>query len=163
MPLAQKAKYKMTLTTHAVIGAVIGAATGNPILGFLLGFASHFIVDMIPHGDRELYEGHKSKHNHKRAYAYVTVDGIIAVMIVALMVAFSHHTLSLTIALGVIGSVLPDLIIGIHEAFHVKSLKWFHKLHFFFHNMLSDKYGDVPLRYALIAQIIFIIGIQRLF
>lgn len=153
----------MTLTTHAVIGAVIGAATGNPLLAFTAGFISHFLVDIIPHGDRELYNNHKSKTKHRRAYAYVTVDAIVAIIVVALMIASSHHTLSMPIALGIIGSVLPDLLIGLYEGFHIKSLTWFHRFHFFFHNMASDKYGDVPLRYALVGQLMFVVLVQPWF
>ncbi len=41
----------MTLTTHVAIGAGIGVLVGNPELGFVLGLVSHFMVDMIPHGD----------------------------------------------------------------------------------------------------------------
>jgi hypothetical protein len=44
----------MTLTTHATLGAVIGRATGNPVLAFIFGFISHFLIDMVPHGDTGL-------------------------------------------------------------------------------------------------------------
>ncbi len=42
----------MTLGTHIVFGAV-GAQllTTNPVLGFCIGFASHFVLDAIPHWD----------------------------------------------------------------------------------------------------------------
>lgn len=154
----------MTLTTHAVIGAVIGGATGNPMLAFWLGFASHFLVDIIPHGDREIYEGHKTKTAQKRAFAFVVTDAVAAIIVVALMLAFSpHHDLSLAIAMGVIGSVLPDFINGIYEAWEVKSLEWFNKAHFYFHNMISDRTGDVPLRYGIVGQLIFIALIQKAF
>ncbi|OGL71753.1 hypothetical protein A3C17_02970 [Candidatus Uhrbacteria bacterium RIFCSPHIGHO2_02_FULL_53_13] len=154
----------MTLTTHATIGALIGAATGNPFLAFGAGLLSHFLVDIIPHGDRELYENHKRKQKHRRAYAFVTIDGIVAVMVIALMTGFQPvQYLNASIAMGVIGSILPDLIIGIHEAFHIKWLRWFHRLHFFFHNMISNRWGDVPLRYALFAQAVFVIVAQRWF
>ena len=154
----------MTLTTHAVIGAVIGGATGNPMLAFWIGFASHFLVDIIPHGDREIYEGHKTKTAQKRARAFVTLDGIAAVIVVALMLAFSpDHTLSLAIAMGVIGSVLPDFINGAYEVWEPKWLDWFNRFHFYFHNMISDRTGDVPLRYGLVGQMIFIALIQRAF
>lgn len=153
----------MTLTTHATIGAVIGAATGNPFLALAAGFVSHFLVDMIPHGDSELYKKHKSKTAGKAAVRFVTIDAIIAIIVVALMVALSSHTLSLAVALGVIGSILPDLVIGIQDGFKIGWLKWFTKLHFFFHNMISKKTGDMPLRYALVGQAVVVIVLQRFF
>ncbi len=154
----------MTLTTHATLGAVIGAATGNPLLGFGLGLLSNFLIDIIPHGDRELYENHKRKQKHRRAYAFVTLDGITAVIVIALMTGFQPiQNLNASIALGVIGSILPDLLIGLHEAFRIKWLGWFHRFHFFFHNMISNRWGDVPLRYALLGQALFVIILQNWF
>lgn len=154
----------MTLTTHAVIGALIGSATGDPSAAFWLGFGSHFLVDIIPHGDREIYEGHKSKTAQKKALAFVTLDGITALIVIALMLAFSpDQSLTLAIALGVVGSVLPDFINGAYEAWEMKSLEWFNKFHFFFHNMVSDRTGDVPLRYGLLGQAVFIGLVQRFF
>lgn len=154
----------MTLTTHAVIGALIGGVTGNPALALGLGFGSHFLVDIIPHGDREIYEGHKTKTAQKRAIAFVITDAAAAIIVVALMITSStSHGLSLPVALGIVGSVLPDFINGIYEAWEVHALEWFNKLHFFFHNMISDRLGDVPLRYGLLGQFVFIVLVQRFF
>lgn len=41
----------MMNTPHVLTGAAIGVATGNPILGFIGGVASHFFLDAIPHTD----------------------------------------------------------------------------------------------------------------
>ena len=40
----------MTLTTHAIVGAAMASLVpSQPVLGFALGFASHFCLDSIPH------------------------------------------------------------------------------------------------------------------
>lgn len=153
----------MTLSTHAAIGAVIGASTGSIWIAFVAGFISHLLVDMIPHGDRDIYEGHKSRTARKRALAFVTLDSVSAIIIVSLMFAYSDHTLNAVIAAGIIGSVLPDLVNGVYEAFEMKWLNWFHRMHFFFHNMVSDRTGDIPLRWGLFAQLFMILGLQRWF
>ena len=45
----------MTLTTHAVVGAAIATSMPNhPVIGFTLAFASHFVLDAIPHWDYKL-------------------------------------------------------------------------------------------------------------
>lgn len=45
----------MTLTTHAVVGSALGAMLAhNPALAAGAGFASHFIMDFIPHWDYPL-------------------------------------------------------------------------------------------------------------
>lgn len=41
----------MLLTPHVLVGAAVGVAVGNPILGFVGGVASHFVLDAIPHTD----------------------------------------------------------------------------------------------------------------
>lgn len=39
----------MTGSNHALTGAIIAAATGNPIAAATLAFASHFVLDGLPH------------------------------------------------------------------------------------------------------------------
>lgn len=147
----------MTLTTHAAIGAAIGSAVGNPVLGFALGAASHFLVDMIPHGDNQLadlFRIHKKKR--KLAVAYVMVDGVIAMyMVMAIFLVRTDGT-NIAFAAAVAGSVLPDLLVGLSDIFRTRALKQFYRFHFYFHDFFSRKYGDVPLRWALIGQAVFI-------
>ena len=42
----------MLFTTHSVVGAAAGAATGDPYLGFAAGVLSHHVLDAIPHFDQ---------------------------------------------------------------------------------------------------------------
>jgi hypothetical protein len=42
----------MVLSTHAIVGAAISSfITSQPAAAFVLGFASHFALDAIPHWD----------------------------------------------------------------------------------------------------------------
>lgn len=147
----------MTLTTHAAIGAAIGSAVGNPILGFFLGAASHFLVDMIPHGDNQLadlFRLHKKKR--KLAIAYVTVDAVVAMyMVMAIFLVRTDGT-NVAFAAAVAGSILPDLLVGLSDIFRTKALKQFCRFHFFFHDFFSRKHGDIPLKFALAGQAVFI-------
>lgn len=150
----------MTLTTHAALGALIGVSIGNPILGFFLGLTSHFLVDIIPHGDNNMADRYRV-HKKKRApMAYVTVDAALAVIF--LMVVSNSPAIesnNLTFSMTVIGSILPDLLVGLSEIWKSRSLKAFFKFHFFIHDLWSRKHGDVKLSYALIGQAIFILAI----
>lgn len=47
----------MLLTGHAASATVIARLVPNPFLAFLLGIISHIILDIIPHGDTELFPG----------------------------------------------------------------------------------------------------------
>ncbi len=154
----------MTLTTHVAIGAAIGTLIGNPLTGFLLGLSSHLLVDMIPHGDNNLADKFRKEKKARMGAAYVTVDAAVAIIL--LMSAVSGRPTNLTTNLAfssaVIGSVLPDLLVGLKELFPKnKSLKALYKVHFFFHDCISRKFGDTKLSYALIGQAIFVLAVMH--
>jgi hypothetical protein len=147
----------MTLTTHAAIGAALGSAVGDPLVGFVLGALSHFLVDMIPHGDNQLADLFRiHKKYRKVAVAYVTVDAIIAMyMVMAVFLGRTDGTHT-AFAAAVAGSVLPDLLVGLSDLLPAKALKKFYKFHFYFHDFFSRRYGDVKLKYALAGQALVI-------
>ncbi|MFH1253401.1 MAG: hypothetical protein V1664_03670 [Candidatus Uhrbacteria bacterium] len=151
----------MTLTAHAAMGAVIGEAIGNPILGFIVAITIHFLVDIIPHGDNFISNNFRVlKRHRKQAVAYVTIDAICAILFILFIVNIRDVTLIKPISAAIIGSLLPDLLVGLYEITKSKYLHWTFKLHFFFHDLIIKKRGDVPLRYALIAQIILVLLLQ---
>jgi hypothetical protein len=39
----------MTAVNHVIMGSVVVAAVGNPVLGVPLALASHFLLDALPH------------------------------------------------------------------------------------------------------------------
>ncbi|MBT5808238.1 hypothetical protein HOI18_03095 [Candidatus Uhrbacteria bacterium] len=151
----------MTLTTHATLGAVIGHTVGGPFLAFVFGFISHFLIDMVPHGDTGLADNYKiHKRNRKTALAYVMIDAVIAILFV-LLLANTRDLISLrTFSWGIVGGVLPDLIVGVYEITKTPLLKWFNTLHFAFHDFFVKRKGDVPLYYALLAQVVLIAYLQ---
>ncbi len=151
----------MTLTTHATLGAVIGHAVGNPLLAFVFGFISHFLIDMIPHGDTGMSDNFRvHKVKRKQAVAYVVVDAIVAVLFVLLLANTRDIDSMRTFSWGIVGSVLPDLLVGFYEITKTPLLKWFNQVHFYFHDFFVKKKGDVPLYYALMAQIVLIAYLQ---
>ncbi|MBU0646324.1 hypothetical protein KJ611_02500 [Patescibacteria group bacterium] len=151
----------MTITTHAAIGAVIGRISGNPILAFLFGFFSHFIVDMIPHGDTGLSDNFRVfKRKRKQAVAYSVIDGVFALFFVLLLANMKDIGNMQLYTWGIIGSALPDLLVGFYVVTKVGWLKHFNEIHFFFHDYFVKKRGDVPLKYALIAQVVIVAYLQ---
>lgn len=151
----------MTITTHATIGAVIGQATGSPEVAFSLGMASHFLVDMIPHGDTGLSDNFRiHKRRRKHAMAYAIIDGIVAVFFVLLLANVRDLSATPAFTWGIVGSVLPDLLIGVYEITKTPWLRWFNKMHFWFHNYFVKRRGDVPLYYAILAQVVLIAYLQ---
>src|SRR3989339_696868 len=106
----------MTLTAHAAMGAVIGEAVGNPLLGFIIAIAVHFLVDIIPHGDSFISDNYRVlKRRRKQAVAYVTTDAACAILFVLFIVNVRDVTLIRSISMGIIGSILPDLLVGLYD------------------------------------------------
>ncbi len=151
----------MTLTTHATLGAVLAKAAGNPLMAFVFGFISHFLVDMIPHGDSGISDNFRvHKRRRKQAVAYVAVDAVIAVIFVLILANTRDISSMRTFTWGIIGGVLPDLIVGVYELTKAPFLKWFNTMHFFFHDYFLKRKGEVPLYYALMAQVVLIAYLQ---
>jgi len=151
----------MTLTAHAAMGAVIGEAIGNPLLGFVVAIIIHFLVDIIPHGDTFISNNYRVlKRRRKQALAYVTVDAICAILFILFIVNVRDVALIRSISLGIFGSVLPDLLVGLFDITKTKYLRWIFKLHFYFHDLIIKKRGDVPLKYALAAQAVLVLLLQ---
>lgn len=147
----------MFITTHAALGALIAEQfPSHPILAFFLGVASHFLSDIIPHGDSNLYKGFVSGSKVKRAIAYVMIDGVIAIFFVLFLFNSSLFDHRLAISMGIAGGVLPDLLVGMYEMFRVPGLRWFHRVHFFFHNLISSRKGDLSFPSGFAMQLIFL-------
>lgn len=154
----------MTLTTHAAIGAAIGTFIGNPFLGFTLGATSHFLVDMIPHGDNNLSDRFRVEKKKRLAVAYVTTDAACAILLLMLLVGGRpQEAQDMPFAAAVIGSILPDLLIGISDlAKNNKYAQAYYRFHFFFHDFFSRRYGDARLSHAIAAQALFVAFIVHL-
>lgn len=143
----------MFIVTHAAIGALIGEELpAHPFIAFFISFFVHFLTDLIPHGDTNLYKGFVNGTKIKKALLFIGVDALITVFFIIYLFfrVFVDHRIA--IVLGLIGGVLPDILVAIHEVFHVKWLAWFHKLHFYFHNLINTKTGDLSLRNGMILE-----------
>ena len=145
----------MFITTHALIGALVAQALPHhPILSFTCGVASHLLTDIIPRGDSNLYKDYvaRSKKKVRKALAYVMFDGVAAIYTILFLLNIGSAPDRLTLSLGIAGGVLPDLLVGIYEVTRVPGLRWVHRVHFFFHNLVTSRKGDVALRTGLAIQ-----------
>lgn len=137
----------MFILTHAAIGSVIAEAfPTHPFVAFVLAFLAHFPTDVIPHGDTGLYKGYLAGTKVKTAYLFVGIDAVATVLSVIYLltkIVFDHR---LAITMVIVGGVLPDILVALYEIFRPKWLRWFHRLHFYFHNLISGKVGDLSLQ-----------------
>lgn len=68
----------MTATAHALVGGAIAASISNPTAGIALAFASHPVLDMIPHWD--LGMGWRKK-NKVTLFAESALDLILGIVL----------------------------------------------------------------------------------
>ena len=112
----------MYLTTHAAVGVLISQSVSTPLAAFGLSFASHFVLDVIPHGDENVETWAREKG--KRALLVATVDvGLLAAFVLSLYATNNLPKIAVTQA-GIFGAVVPDLIAIVFPVIH-QYTNWF--------------------------------------
>jgi hypothetical protein len=131
----------MILTTHAVVGAALASfMPSHPAAAFVMGFASHFALDAIPHVDYPI----KSGSVNPRIGAPMAFDGALlrdAVTIgsdglfgiIAALFLFSSSASFWAILLGAIGAMLPDPLQFVHTRVPHEPLRTLQRFHLWAH------------------------------
>ncbi len=168
----------MFLTTHAAAGIFLSQQFDNPSLVFATSFASHFILDFIPHGDEHLYHDHEWKilKKFKRPIIINSIDllGLVAIIIWAMYQP--GDTTGRLMMVGIVGSILPDFLSYLFPVLHQRlswlwlvrwlygltkptGLRYFVRGQDWIHNLLHHEIirSDVSLRTGLIVQVLLII------
>ena len=162
----------MTLTTHAVIGATIAASMPNyPVLGFILAFASHFILDAIPHWDYALSSQKTNGSNrmnddmciNKTFFVDLTKIGFDALLGILLVLVFfallSPHLVWIPFV-GVAGAMLPDALQFIYWKWRHQPLISLQQFHLWIH--ARTDFNDKPI-IGILIQIVTIVIIVIVF
>ena len=167
----------MFLTTHAAAGIFIAEHVHNPYAVFGLAFASHFVLDFIPHGDEHLYHDQEWKilKKYKRA---VVVNFLDLLGLVGLIFWAIHHPTDTTgklMMFGIIGSILPDFLSYLFPVLHDR-LSWLFLVRWLYtltkptglrylvraqdwiHNVLHHEIirRDIPFLAGLTLQVVFV-------
>jgi len=98
----------MTSTNHVTTGAVIALAVKQPQLAIPLAFASHFVMDAIPHFG--IYEDDVLRRNKSRVFrTAVSIDVPVAIGLVFLLphLAASHVAWWIVFT-SMVAAVAPD-------------------------------------------------------
>lgn len=157
----------MLLTLHAATGALLGELSSTPATAFGLGFLSHFILDMFPHGDRMIAKSTKATGKAKRYYWLVGMDALAGLAIFLPAFVLGRFDRPWLAYLGLLGGLLPDLIVAIPEyALYVKKeyrvrLRWFYQFHVYVHDRLIRAFDGMPLKFGIVYQVVLFILIWR--
>ncbi len=140
----------MTLTTHAIVGAAMASLVpGEPLLGFALGFASHFAIDSIPHwaeGPALLHSLVKNKQNvlHTRIQGgkdfvhdvlVVSADALLGIAGAVLLLCYFFHAPLYMVLLGALAGQMPD---GLQFIYFKTHWRWMDGLQLF-HNAIQEE------------------------
>ncbi len=150
----------MFLATHATVGALIGRAAPDPVSAFILSFVSHFLLDIVPHGDANLYKDYKRGNKVKLALSYTMIDAIVTAYLVVAIAQARLFDSGINVAMGIVGGLLPDLLVGIFEVTNTKLLARFHGIHFYFHNLFVNRYRDVSFGVGVMYQLAILFVLQ---
>lgn len=167
----------MFLTTHAAAGLLISTHVQHPMAVFGLSFASHFILDFIPHGDEDLYHDEEwmAQKRYRRAIIVNAID-LTGLSLIILWAAYHPEiAASRNMLIGIMGGVLPDFLSFLFPVIHERLswlflVRWLYRLtkptgirylvrtQNWIHDVLHHKIirSDIPFRWGISMQMILI-------
>src|SRR3989344_3470564 len=77
----------MTITNHVLAGSIIGLIVKEPILAVTIAFASHFVMDALPHFGYPGRKGFPEVLKHRLSYVvgiitFISTLGIVFLLII---------------------------------------------------------------------------------
>jgi hypothetical protein len=136
------------------MGALIGQNVPTPGLALPLGVASHFLLDMVPHGDAKLWNEYKSGTSLAKSLIYTAIDSVAAVGIFIYLLETAPYASRGTMIAGVIGAILPDFLVAVGEGMKTRPFLWFQRQHMRIHNGFASRLGDLSFRAGVFMQLI---------
>ncbi len=128
----------MTLTTHEVVGgAIVSLMPTYPALAVCLAFASHFLLDGIPHWDYPIQSAclrPKSaapmKYDTALLTDAITIGADTALGMVLALFFFATRESIVVVACGAVAAIMPDFLQFAYIRFPrqpLESLQIFHR------------------------------------
>ncbi len=164
----------MTLTTHAVTGAAFAVLVPtHPVGAFALGFASHFLLDAIPHWDYPLASVEEDKENVlnndiklNRDFLHdlvkIGADAVLGLALALLAFAFFLHIPFLAVLCGAIGAMTPDALQFVYMKWRHEPLITLQRFHMWIQsgkNLQNKPVLGMLSQVALIVLVVFIFNL----
>jgi len=147
----------MFLTVHTALALLIAKHSPSVLWAFIFGLISHYFLDLVPHGDKELNQWLQNKELRK-VFIITLIDVILAANLIAFAIFWNDFNVPLDFAwAAVIGAILPDFLNGLNILFHPRFLEIPNQVHYFFHCLLFKKIKPFSLRYGLIVQLVTLV------
>ena len=119
----------MYQVVHGLSGVLIGSQTKNPVIAFILGVVSHFILDAIPHDSLEIHNWQDNGRGEKmkKFVLEASLDLFLFLSIILILIYTDKLKINMPVVAGVTGTLLPDYVWAVAELFKIK-------------NTVTDKY-----------------------
>ena len=147
----------MTLTTHAVVGATLATLIPtHPVLGFVVGFGSHFVLDAIPHWGYSIDKMKRGEGNpldgeliiDKNSFKdllKIGIDGLLGLLLPFLIFSgIFHQQFYLAIFMGAIGGMVPDALQFCYFKWKHEPLVSLERFHIWIHSKASLNLVPTP-------------------
>lgn len=149
----------MFLTPHTAIAIAFSTAAGlSPPAAFVVGVISHFIADLVPHGDERIGEWARRRDPARRFAFAAAIDGLFLsglLVLICLRPGFSW-----TAAAAAAGAILPDVLWGADFVLKREFIPGYFRFHQRLHNPLSVRlplWAGLLLQAAVVAVCLFIL------
>ncbi len=158
----------MILSTHAVTGAVLATLVpNNPVLGFIIGFGSHFVLDAIPHWDYKLKSSRRNKleplnndliisKDFFKDLLKIGLDAALGLFLSILLLGAIRHYSILIILCGAIGGMAPDFLQFVYFKWRHEPLISLQKFHIWMHAKSSLKNRPVLGIFCQVAVVVLV-------
>ena len=142
-----------------IAGSALGVATGNPIGAFLVGTASHIVLDQIPHTDPGIFlKNNELKVWPKWIYYFAYLDILAGVTVVLILASQTNSSNWLNLFAGAFGGIFLDLLDNVpywSKKFRKTIIgQSIHAFHDKFHFTVDSQH----LIWGILTQIIVVIG-----
>lgn len=149
----------MIVAIHATMGALVGEKIASPVLAFCLGLASHFLLDVIPHGDSKMYHDYKNGVSIGKSLAATAIDVILSVAIFIYFIETARVSGRASLVTAMIGGIIPDFLVALGEGVRIRPLQWFQRLHISIHDAIVSRTYDLPFRLGIYLQLMLLAGL----
>lgn len=149
----------MFITPHTSVALWISTKVTDPFLAFILGLISHFVLDIIPHGDDNLSEHLSGRARFIYEMKIATADTIVAGALILFFLFYGPPVNHWVLFWVIFGSWLPDMTWILVETLKINVLYWYVVYHAKLHNFFGWQYSPV---YGVPFQILFTLLVVRI-
>jgi hypothetical protein len=157
----------LLLSTHAIVGAAIGSLLpSHPAAAAVLGFASHFPLDAIPHWDYPIRSafvnpavGGRLTRDRALMLDAVTIGGDALLGLVVGALLFATPTGRCAVMLGACAAILPDPLQFVHAHFPREPFRSIQRFHRWMH---TKKPLKRQIAWGIVSQMLLIVVVVAL-